>query len=158
MGISEDVKTRFFEKVKMPKDRNECWEWTACCKKYGYGWFSFNRNSELAHRISWMIHYGDIPEGRYICHHCDNPCCVNPDHLFIGDHASNMYDKARKGRCSRLNGESNGNSKLTNYSVRKIRELLNKGMKGYKIAPIFNVSDVTIYMIKNGHAWQHITI
>ena len=77
-----------------------CWEWTAYRMKGGYGRIrKANGMPSLAHRFSWEIHFGPIPEGRHVCHHCDNPPCIRPDHLFLGTHRENHLDASRKGRA-----------------------------------------------------------
>jgi hypothetical protein len=74
-----------------------CWEWQGS-KNRGYGTFSRNGRSERAHRHAWILTYGEIPPGLMVCHHCDNPPCIRPEHLFIGTMLDNMRDAARKGR------------------------------------------------------------
>lgn len=98
----EDIKERFWKFVNKKND-DECWEWKgSVTKSRGYGQIGFDNTIKGAHRVSWEIHYGEIPDEMCICHHCDNSKCVNPFHLFIGTRSDNMQDMLHKGR-GRLN-------------------------------------------------------
>jgi hypothetical protein len=100
MLINETLKTRFSSYVAKS---DHCWEWTGKKNNKGYGMIRTTGNKSdsfrLAHRISWFLANGDIPEGFHVLHRCDNPGCVNPDHLFLGTHLENMRDKLSKGRA-----------------------------------------------------------
>lgn len=90
------IADRFWPKVDVSGD---CWVWTACRDSRGYGRMSYpGRGSERAHRIAWELAYGDVPTGMCVLHHCDNPRCVRPEHLFLGDRDANNKDKVAKGR------------------------------------------------------------
>lgn len=119
---------RFMEKVEMIPISG-CWLWTgALIKSTGYGRFGIGkRKVEYAHRASWNLFNGEIPKGMFICHHCDTPACVNPNHLFIGSAKDNAQDALKKSRTvmptteQRLRAEDQPMAKLTNEQVRFIR-------------------------------------
>jgi hypothetical protein len=109
-------------------DKGEgCWLWTGGVEGGGYGSIK-KKGHHLAHRFSWELHYGEIPDGLYVCHKCDNPPCVRPDHLFLGTHQDNMRDMAEKGR--RRSGR--GNTKLTKQQVAAIRSRYSPGAVTYE--------------------------
>jgi len=90
-----DTSTRFWLKVHKTAD---CWLWQGATNKRGYGRCTVNGVNWYSHRLSWMLHYGAIPVGMFVLHHCDNPSCVRPDHLFLGTQTDNMKDCVRKRR------------------------------------------------------------
>ena len=81
------------------KDKDSCWEWIGSKEKGGYGIFYYHGANKLAHRFSWEVLYGKIPKRMVICHKCDNPSCVNPNHLFLGTQEDNLRDMHYKGRA-----------------------------------------------------------
>lgn len=95
--------------LKVRPRRNGCWEWTGCIHKSGYGMFGYNRKIHKTHRLAWIFTHGEIPKGEgyhgtCVCHKCDNPRCVNPEHLFLGSNHDNMLDRNAKGRNVDLRG------------------------------------------------------
>ena len=86
---------------------NECWNWTGYRTAKGYGMMSFGSRPVRTHRVSWTLHYGKIPKGLQVLHHCDNPACVNPEHLFLGMNADNVRDRVRRDRGNRPIGDAN---------------------------------------------------
>src|SRR4030095_5139968 len=105
-------KTRFYSKVNLPNE-NGCMIWTASKLPNGYGQFTYKKKQIKAHRFSYVLHIGQIPKSMYVCHTCDNPSCVAPDHLFLGTAKDNAQDKMKKGRGRWGQHENNGIAKLT---------------------------------------------
>lgn len=142
------VYDRFWSKVdKCGED--ECWEWTGFRLPSGYGrlWNTAGKPVLYPHRLSYEIHIGEIDDGYHVCHHCDNPACVNPSHLFVGTATDNARDRAKKGR--------NG-SKLTPSQARKIRQRIEAGDALEDIAESFGVVYQTVYNIKRGATWSNL--
>jgi hypothetical protein len=127
---------------------------------HGYGRMRLNgRKMFLAHRISWVIHYGDIPDGLCVCHHCDNTSCVNPEHLFLGTLEDNNHDMFNKGRGFKFpeyKGEEHGRAKLTEEQVIEIKNAPHVRGMIPKLARKFSVALTTVRHIVNGDNWQHI--
>src|ERR1700681_2777482 len=115
------VAKRFAAKCGTP-DANGCIPWMATHYPNGYGQIRLDgRGPQVgAHRIAWQLRHGAIPDGLFVCHHCDNRGCVNVDHLFLGTHSENMLDMYAKGRLN-LAGENHNTAKLSNDDVRWIR-------------------------------------
>lgn len=167
MRITEYLKERFFK--RFDKKESGCWEWSARKDQCGYGNISHDYKELKAHRVSWTIFKGDIPANMCVCHHCDNPACVNPDHLFLGSHKDNMDDRDRKKRCCRgekrselnrqfgIKGERVYNSKLNADKVKEIVMLRRQGLKFREIADKFGVKHPTVQGILNGRYWRHVT-
>ena len=144
----------FWSKIDRSSE-DGCWNWIAYKSRYGYGRLgTANNKVSLAHRVSWMIHNGNIPEDQCVLHKCDNTGCVNPDHLFLGTQADNMHDMKAKRRAA--SGENHSHVKLNETQVRVIRAYLGAGITGRKLAEIFGRSDVTISDIKRRTTWSHI--
>jgi hypothetical protein len=154
------VVKRFWENVLM---QDGCWAWRGQKNPDGYGQIHVRRRSEdfrtvlLAHRISWEIHKGPIPPGMFVCHHCDNPECANPEHLFLGTNRDNMIDCSMKGRqngaAKSFPGSKNGCAILNEDIVRKIR-------KSKETPTIlgnrYGVSRGLIWRIRTRKAWKHV--
>ena len=140
-----------------------CWEWQGS-KRSGYGRMIVGsrkdgtRRSESAHRISYIVHRGEIPDGMEVCHRCDNRCCVNPDHLFIGTHQENMEDRESKGRNKPQSGEKNGRAKLSEADVLRIREKRESGVSFQKLANEYGVHKKTIMDAVSGKNWSIVSI
>ncbi len=120
------VTERFMSKVRQ-ESAEGCWLWVASCFAAGYGQFGIDGKNWQAHRLSWTLFRGGIPDGICVCHHCDNPPCVNPAHLWLGTNADNTADRNRKGRAARNRGEAAGGVKLTDTIVLEVRRRVREG-------------------------------
>ena len=154
---------RFWAKVDK-SGPNGCWLWTSTRLPKGYGVISINGKTQYAHRISWELHNGlipnhDSPHGMCVLHKCDNPSCVNPAHLFLGSNADNMRDRDEKGRAADQSGEKNNFAKLTEDKVRLIKRFLAlpKGrFTQATIGKLFGVTRQAISSINTGNRWTHV--
>lgn len=146
-GLS--ARDRFMSKIK---DKDGCWVWQGYCYKNGYGSFSVKRRRRLAHRVSYEMFVGSIPTGQCVLHRCDNPPCVNPGHLFLGDQGANMRDMAAKLRKWPV-GPDAKHGRLSLVQVRDIRRRSGDGESGRSIASRHSVSPSTIYKILGGKQW-----
>lgn len=132
-----------------------CWQWTASTNASGYGTFATRRGSQLAHRVSFLLHCGDIPPGMCVLHRCDNRRCVNPAHLFLGTHTQNMEDMKVKGRAVGHRGERNPRAILTERDVQSIRDEIANGVSQKSLAFRYAVSKQTISAISRNRNWKH---
>jgi len=133
---------------------NGCWVWSGTIMWRGYGTVVYKQRIIRAHRLSWEIHNGKIPEGMYVCHHCDNPPCVNPDHLFLGTPQDNVADMDKKGRRNPRKGEELKISKLNKI---KVIDIFTSDLGRSELASMYSVSLTSILNIKNGNTWKHVT-
>jgi hypothetical protein len=134
-----------------------CWIWKGGRTAQGYGIFKQDKKPILAHRFSYEIHKGKIPIGMVMCHHCDNPSCVNPEHLFYGTPKDNRQDSLRKNRQAR--GEKQGAHKLTEEQVKKIRAIYkwhNSQLGLRSLGETFGIHLSTIQRIIKRRTWRHI--
>lgn len=173
ISIEGEVAKRFWSKTVR---EGECVRWTASFMNSGYGQFNFRGSMRLAHRVSYILTYGEIPNGLIVRHFCDNRWCVNPQHLVIGTQKDNVDDALRRGRFARgersrlrkypetnpmylypdkaCRGEKNGNAKLTLDEATEIRRLLSQGRTRSELGRMFSVDRKTIRLIAEGKTWQ----
>ena len=151
-----------FEENYTPEPNSGCWLWTASTNKAGYGGLKINGKTKLAHRISWELENGPIPDsdsyhGVCVCHSCDNPACVNPSHLFIGSHKDNMRDMYSKGRRTDAKGERQHLAKLNETSVKQIRKYYAAGGCSLKwLSNVYRVHLGTIHQVVTNKTWRHV--
>ena len=142
-----------FDLQYTPEPMSGCWLWTGAIvgqRRYGGMWFR-GRN-DRAHRISWKLFRGEIPDGLHVLHKCDVKTCVNPDHLFLGTNADNMADMTRKGR--QMRGERSPRAVLTEAMVRDIRRRPNERI--CDLAAELGVSRLSVFYVRHRQTWRHV--
>lgn len=151
-----NINARFDAKY-VPEPNSGCWLWVGATTKQGYGSFYVaDKQARLAHRVSWFLHRGEMPPPSIkVCHSCDTPACVNPDHLWLGSQRDNAADCIQKGRARRARqvGETNPAAVLRESDVEAI---LNDRRSYSQIARAYGCSQSSIGMIKTGRNWKHI--
>ena len=148
-----ELERKFWSKVIKSSG---CWIWNGAKFTNGYGAFSRGRKLGLirAHRFSYMLAHGNIPNGLCVLHSCDVPTCVNPGHLWLGTDHDNSVDRGVKGRTAR--GSKINKSKLHESQVLLIRNLRHKGISPVTIGKQFGVSRKTIWSVTSGKTWLHV--
>lgn len=155
----QSISERFWSKVDKSGGQDACWPWMAFCQPKGYGRFGIQRSDGSwgriqAHRLSYELTYGAIPDDLHVLHHCDNPPCCNPTHLFLGTNADNVADRVAKGREAGISrGEENGRAKLTADLVRLIRAATGSQRA---ISKRFGISKAHVERVRNGKSWAHV--
>ena len=151
---SESLYKKFFSRLR--HKRNGCIEYTGNLNADGYGYVCINAFFWRVHRLIWTLACGEIEEKKLICHKCDNPCCVNLSHLFIGSYLDNNRDSRKKGRGRKQNGENNTSAKLTETQVKRIRWLYDGGHAQADLARQYKVDQSNISRIVNLKKWKKI--
>lgn len=147
-----------FESRYIPEPTSGCWLWFAAADAKGYGRMNLGGGIYVkAHRLSYVLFKG--PLDFFALHRCDNPACVNPNHLFDGSWRENTQDSWNKGRRAHIRtpvGEANKKTSLNNEQVYEVRARMARGEKPEALAPEYGVTGATLYNIKNGVTWRHL--
>jgi hypothetical protein len=154
--ISPTKEEKFWSNINIGSDE-DCWEWKTLSGTSEYGETYFRGKDVRSHRLAWELTYGEIPDNLYVCHHCDNPPCCNPKHLFLGTFQDNIDDREAKGRNKMPSnlGEMHGNNKLNRNQVREIRrKYADGGHSYYSLADEYKVSSSHIRGIIKRWTWD----
>lgn len=154
MNISSDAEQRLWAKTDKTK---ECWIWLGHKDRDGYGNIRIGeRKAMRTHRLSFFLATKIDPIGMFVCHHCDNPSCINPDHLYLGTALENNRDKINRNRENWAKGERVHNAKLTRDQVLSIfKEYKAGGVRHIDLAKKYGVSQTAIQLILSGKNWKH---
>jgi hypothetical protein len=158
--MGKSTEQRFLESITVKKD-SDCWFWNASTNGSGYGHFSDGGRSIRAHIFSYNLYKGPVPIGMLVCHKCDTPACVNPEHLFLGTHKDNTQDMIAKGRhgYAEVRGEKNGQSKLIEEQVLEARNLyFDEGKSITALARQYGVVPNTLRDAIFGKTWRHLAL
>lgn len=147
------IEQRFLTKV-LPEPNSGCWFWVGPILNGRYGSWNVRGRTRYAHRMAYEFFCGPVEEGMDVCHKCDIPCCVNPDHLFLGPRKVNMQDAQKKGRM--MHGEGHYAARLTADDVRKIRSLAEAGVMQKEIAKTFHTTQRNVSAIVCRRNWKHV--
>ena len=145
------LKFTLFNRTRLAE--NGCWEWVGYFRAGGYGGFSMNGKNCAAHRVSYEAYKGKIPKGMVVRHSCDNPACINPDHLTLGTQRDNAADREARGRGSKLKGEQISTAKLTEKDVLGIRAS-NESLG--VLAERYGIDKSNVWLIRAGKSWKHL--
>lgn len=145
-----------FEAFVSPEPNSGCWLWTGAVDSLGYGMFWMDGRSHRAHRVGFVLAGNTIQGKTIVMHRCDNPGCVNPQHLTAGTHKDNTVDAYRKGRRSNHSGSRHGNAKFTEQDVLNMRDQYAKGASLSDLARDFSTSTQAVFIIVKRKGWTHI--
>lgn len=141
------------QRKSMPEPNTGCWIWIGAVNKKGYGSININGKMDKTHRVSYRLFKGSFNKKLFVCHSCDVPSCINPDHLFLGTAKDNAVDRVNKNRSNSCRGDSHGRSSLCEDDVLFIRE---SGMRPRDLMRIFDVDRSTIWRVLRSKNWTHI--
>ena len=143
------------QKRSIPEPNSGCWLWDGAINSSGYGWMGFTRGGRASHRVSYEAYNErSLLSCEHVLHRCDVRCCVNPDHLFLGDNAANVADRVAKGRSAVMAGSQNPRALIT---AEQALMVLEDQRSHADIAESFGITKGAVMNIKSGKNWRHIT-
>jgi len=151
---SQSILERFYDKVVLGENEDDCDVWIGAIGIGGYGRFNYKGKNRYAHRVHWLLRKGKIPKDKRVLHRCDNRRCVKLGHLFLGTQHDNMEDMVKKGRSYKPIGEKNPSAILNRKLVVKI---FKEDPPAWKVAKKYGVSRSTVSHIWNKRIWKHVT-
>lgn len=164
LSVPELIDLRIVQFLRMVDIKEGCWEWKGARfiktdRHLTYGKSNLFGYGTTAHRMAYLVFRNEIPDGMDVLHHCDNPICCNPYHLFLGNDSDNQQDALSKGRhkCGMLKGESHGGSKLTEDNIKTIRQMRLDGLKLKEIGDAFGITYQNVFRIVKNISWKHVT-
>ena len=149
--VNKEIAAYLMARVRIVGD---CWEWTGTRRggRWNYGLAQIRGKEWRAHRLSYVFYIGPIPERMQVCHHCDNPPCINPAHLFLGTNADNVHDCMAKGRDRK--GDRRGERSFHKLSLSDAIQILRSPERVVDLAKIYGVTKTTICDIRRGRTWE----
>lgn len=158
LDLDKQVRDRLFANLLGNYEKSgTCWNWTGTLFNKRYGRFSAGKCGLSAHKVSFVLHTGTKAGNGFVCHTCDNPQCINPEHLYLGSAATNAEDRRDRGRQQDQRGSKNPYAKLTEKQVQQIKAALRAKVRQNRLAIQYRVSKSTINLIALGRIWTQIS-
>lgn len=154
--FTDSERNRFWKYVTKLGD-DECWPWTGHLNHNGYGILYAQERDMRVHRISYLIHVGEIPTGLWVLHNCDNRKCCNPKHLYTGTAQDNTDDMLTRGRSRHPKGSAHQCAKMDEAQVEHIKRLLADGIPTGEVGELFGLRRSYVYQIASGQKWKHVS-
>lgn len=156
--IDNEYKKFFFERLSLKLEilENGCLNWKGFKNAWGYPRITYKKKTYLGNRLIWELNFGKIPEGKIICHTCDNPGCLEIKHLYLGTFKDNIQDCILRNRHKFPRGSESPNAKLKENEVKEIRKLMSQGATIRYISKKYNIGITTVFRIKHNISWKHV--
>jgi len=153
--LRKTLKQRLLDNVRVD-EQTGCWDWLKFKDRNKYGHIKVLGKSELVHRIAYQTLVGDIPSGMFVCHRCDNPSCLNPEHLFVGTNQDNIDDKVAKNRQSKIGQQKGSKHSLAKLTEKDIVDIRISTLSQNKLALLYGMTQSSISQIQNKITWSHV--